>query len=247
MKPVNIRKIRQHLDTSKLNEEQLTKRLFLHTSITLGLIVISILSLTVFAPAFGSLFKIFAKKGFGNELIIKPNQPVLTQVPNAIKNKNINLSGYAQEGNTVKIFINGPEKGSTVADGEGKFTFDNLELIKGRNTIFLKSIDNTNNESDPSNTYIINFDEDAPKIDIVSPKKDELIKNLDSRVTIKGKLNEKATLTINDQIAIVKSDLTFEHTLGVKEGKTEVKIKAIDEAGNEKEEKIIINYQKKAD
>lgn len=247
MKPVNLKKFRQQLSNSKLNEEQLTKRLFLHTGITLSLIIIAILSLTVFAPAFGSLFKIFAKKGFGNELIIKPNQPVLTQVPTATKNKNINLSGYSQEGNTVKIFINGPEKGSTVTDGEGKFTFDNLELIKGRNTIFLKSIDSKNNESDPSNTYVINFDEDAPKIDIVSPKKDELVKNLDSRVTIKGKLNEKATLTINNQIAIVKSDLTFEHTLGVKEGKTEVTIKAVDEAGNEKEEKVSVNYQKKSD
>lgn len=243
MKPLKI-KLKQHLDVSKLDEEQLTKRLFLYTGITIGLIVITVLSLTVFAPTFGSLFKIFAKKGFGTEIVIKPNKPIITQLPNATKNKAISINGYSQEGNTIKLYVNGPEKGSAVTDGEGKFTFDNVELIKGRNTIFVKSIDSKNNESDPSSTYIINLDEDAPKVEITSPKKDEVIKNLDSRVTIKGKLSEKGTVTINDQITIVKSDLTFEHTLGVKEGKTEIKVKAIDEAGNEKEEKITVNYQK---
>jgi hypothetical protein len=241
-----MKPIRRNISTdiSKLNEEELTKRLFIITAITIGLIITVILSFTVFAPTFGSLFKIFSKKGFGNELVIKPNAPVLTQVPSATKENKITLNGYGQSGTTIKIFVNGPEKGSTVTGGDGKFTFDNVELIQGRNTVFIKAIDSKNNESDSSSTYTITMDNDAPKIEILSPKKDEVIRNLDKRVTVKGKLNEKSILIINGQTSIVKSDLTFEHVIGVEEGNVEIKIKAIDEAGNEKEEILKVRYQK---
>jgi len=242
MKPIKRRL--PTTDLSKLNEEQLTKRLIVTSMITVGLLITFVLSFTVFAPAFGSIFKIFSKKSFGNELVIKPNSPVLTQVPTATKENKITLNGYSQEGFTIKIYVNGPEKSSTVTGGDGKFTFENVELMQGRNTIFLKAIDLKNNESDTSNTYVIIMDNDAPKIEIISPKKDEVVKNLDKRVTVKGKLNEKATITINGQTSIVKSDLTFEHVIGVEEGNVEIKVKAKDEAGNEKEETIKVRYQK---
>lgn len=228
----------------ELNEEQLTRKLFSTLGKILILVIIIILSFTVFAPAFGSIFKIFSKKNTGNELVIKPNTPVISQLPTATKEGKVKISGYAQAGTTIKIFVNGPEKGSTVTGNDGIFTIENIELIKGRNTIFAKAIDQKGTESDTTQTYILIYDTEAPKIEVESPKNDSVVKNLDKRITIKGKVNEKATITINNQIAIVKSDLTFEQVLGVNEGKVEIKIKATDEAGNEKEEIIKITYQK---
>jgi len=237
MKPINR-------PNTNLNEEELTRKLFSTIITIVVLIVVIILSTTVFAPAFGSLFKIFGKKDTSSDLVIKPSTPVLTQLPTATKESKLKINGYAQQGTTIKLYVNGPEKASTVTGNDGLFTFENIELIKGRNTIFVKAIDQKQNESDTSSTYIVSMDTDAPKIDIESPKADSTVKNLDKRITIKGKINEKATITINGQIAIVKSDLTFEHLLGVSEGKLEIKIKAIDEAGNEKEEVLKVTYLK---
>lgn len=227
-----------------LNEEELTKKLFSTVGIIIVFIIFITLSFTVFAPAFGSIFKIFSKKSTGNELVIKPNTPVFSQLPNATKESKIKINGYAQQGTTIKVYVNGPEKASTVTGNDGLFVIENVELIKGRNTIFAKAISQNGVESDTTQTFIIIYDTEAPKIEIETPKDGSTVKNLDKRITVKGKVNEKATITINNQTAIVRSDLTFEQVIGVNEGKVEIKIKAIDEAGNEKEEIIKINYQK---
>lgn len=237
MKPVSRRE-------TILNEEELTKKLFSTLIIILVLITVMILSFTVFAPAFGSIFKIFSKKGSGDEVVIKPTTPVFNQLPTSTKEKNIKVTGYAQQGSTIKLYVNGPEKASTVTGNDGVFIFENIELINGRNTLFAKSIDQKGNESKETDTYSIILDNEAPKIEITSPKENEIVKNLDKRITITGKVNEKSTITINDQVAIVKADLTFEHILGAKEGDMEIKIKATDEAGNETTQTIKIKYQK---
>ena len=57
-----------------------------------------------------------------------------------------------------------------------------------------------------------------------------------------GKINEKATITVNDKQAVQKPDLTFEFQLGVKEGEVSVKVNATDEAGNKEEKSFKIRY-----
>lgn len=240
MKPI------KRIAPTRLNEEELTKKLFKTLIILVALVILLILSFTVFAPAFGSIFKIFSRNNIGNELVIKPSRPVIAQLPNATKENKIRVNGYSQEGITIKLYVNGPEKGSTVTGGDGMFVFEEVELIKGRNTIFAKAIDSKGNESDTTDTYIVIVDNEEPKIEIESPKEGDTVRNLDKRITIKGKLNEKATVTVNDQIAIVKADFTFEHVIGVEEGDVEIKIKATDEAGNEKEEILKVKYQRRS-
>jgi hypothetical protein len=71
------------------------------------------------------------------------------------------------------------------------------------------------------------------------------VRNLDKRILIKGKLSEKATLKINDKMAIVKPDLTFEFLLGVEEGTIEIKVEATDTAGNVASEKFKVKYERR--
>lgn len=175
---------------------------------------------------------------------VPPSKPIFVNPPTAVKDEKVKLDGFAEAGSQVKLFVNGPEKMSTTADNNGEFTFTDVELIKGGNTIFAKAYDSSNNESEKSNTLKISVDEEKPEIKINSPKGGDTIENLDKRITIKGEVNEKATLTINDRFAVVRPDLTFEFVLGVEEGNVEIKVKAIDEAGNENEEKITVTYKK---
>jgi len=236
----------KRVPTTKLNEEELTKQLVKTLIILVSLVILLILSFTVFAPAFGSIFKIFSRGNLGNALVIKPSKPLLSQLPNATKETKIKVNGYAQEGMTIKLYVNGPEKGSTVVGGDGLFVFEEIELIKGRNTVFAKAIDSKGIESDTTDTYIVVVDNEEPKIELDSPKDGDTVRNLDKRITVKGKVNEKVNLTVNDQVAIVKADMTFEHVIGVEEGDVEIKIKAVDEAGNEKEETLKVKYQRRS-
>jgi len=56
------------------------------------------------------------------------------------------------------------------------------------------------------------------------------VSNLDKRVEVTGKVDEKSTIKVNGKFAIIKPDLTFDFLLGVSEGKVEIKVEATDEA-----------------
>ena len=191
--------------------------------------------------AFGLLSK--NRNDTEEAVTVRIRPPTLTNVPTATKDTKINLAGYANEGETIKLFVNGPEVAQTTTGADGIFNFISIELIKGRNTVFVKAVNAKNEESEPGETFTIVLDTEQPKIEVESPKDGSTVKNLDKRITIIGTINEKATLKINDRMVIQKPDLTFEYILGVKSGDVEIKIEATDEAGNKNEEIIKVKYQ----
>jgi hypothetical protein len=155
------------------------------------------------------------------------------------------MSDYQRAaGDTVKIYLNGPEAGSVVADTEGLFTFLDLPLIKGNNIIFGKTTDADNRQSEPSETFTLVYSTDKPKIDVDTPKDGDVIKNLDKSVLVKGKVDKKAEVKVNGRLAILSSDNRFEVLLGASEGNMEIKIEAVDEAGNKEEKTIKVRYVK---
>lgn len=210
------------------------------------IIIIGILSLFIFAPQVGSLFGYFSKyrNDPGYTPTPKPIPPVFIDAPKAVNTDKVMLSGKVLAGSLVKIFVNGPEKGSTTAGNDGVFTFSDIVLNAGTNTIFAKSYDDRGNESESSEFLIINYDKNGPKITIESPKDGETVKNLDKRVEIKGKINEKATIIINEKTAIQKSDLSFTYIMPATEGEMEIKIEVKDLAGNKSTEEFKIKYVK---
>lgn len=233
---------------NRINEEILYRKLLITIFLIIFLIVAVISSLTIFAPAIGTLFGFISKYRNDQEgRLIKVATPRFNNAPIATKDKRIKLSGYAEPSGTVKLFVNGPEKQSVVADNTGNFTFDNIELIDGKNTITAKSIDQTGESSEISESLYITLDTYKPKITMETPKDKDTIRNLDKRVLIKGSVNEAASVKINDQSAIIKPDLTFELLLGVKEGEFELKIIATDLAGNSQEEKLELKYEYKSE
>lgn len=209
-------------------------------------IVVVFLSATVFAPEMGAFFGYLSlnKGQVDDQLPIKPSAPVFVDTPSATKSLNIDIKGVTQPGFIVEIFVNGPKKGSVVADKNGEFNFAKVTLIEGKNRIYAKAINDEGIESDKSQTLEITVDRKAPEIEIESPKEGETVRNLDGRIQITGKVNEKASIRINDRQAITKSDLTFSILLGVDEGDVEIKIEAIDEAGNKSEETYVVKYSK---
>ncbi len=229
-----------------MSEEELKQRLFYTVSAIFGFVIFMILALSLFGTKIGALFGFISK--YRNDemqkVVLNLAPPIFSNAPNSTNKEKVNLSGSAQPGTTVVLFVNGPEKGRTTAGEDATFTFIDVELLKGRNTIFAKTQDKDGKESQKSADITITFDKDKPKLEMISPKEGETIKNLNERVQVSGKVNEKATIKINEKTAPQKPDHSFEFLLGVKEGNVKIDIVATDEAGNEAKETINIVYQK---
>ena len=228
----------------RMSERELRERLRSRMYGILIIFTLGILSLFIFAPQVGSLFGYFSKyrNDPGYTPTPKPIPPVFIDTPKAVNTDKIMLSGKVLPGSLVKIFVNGPEKASTTTGNDGVFTFSDIILNPGTNTIFAKSYDDRGNESESSEFLVINYDRSGPKITIESPKDGETVRNLDKRIEIKGKIDEKATITINEKTAIQKSDLSFIYLMTANEGEMEIKVEAVDLAGNKSTEEFKIKY-----
>ncbi len=226
------------------HEEEVKKRLYktlLATVIILGVIIIG---LAFFAPTIGSFFGLISKisKPKEKEDTLAPPPPYFYNSPKTTNQSQISLKGFSEPGSKVVVYVNGPEAGSAVADATGTFELGGLQLIEGKNTIYAKAEDSYQNQSEKSQTLEITYDTAKPKITVLEPKDGSTVRNLNQRVLVKGTLDKKCEVRINEKLAIVRPENTFELLLGVTEGEVEINIEAIDEAGNKSTEKIKFRY-----
>ena len=232
--------------TGKMNEEELYKRLFTTISAILLTLILLFVVFRFFGPKLGSLFGLISvhRNDPAERDKITPVPPIFSLIPKATNKKKLTLNGISEPGSTVVLFMNGSKKSSIITSNDGLFTFTDLELTEGKNTIFARATDKNGNESDDSEKAIVVLDTKKPEIKIDSPVNGETVRNLNKRIEVKGKLNEKANVMINGRVAIVQSDFTFGILLGVEEGNVSIKVVATDEAGNSKDETVFAVYQK---
>ena len=232
--------------TGKMNEEELYKRLFTTISAILLTLILLFVVFRFFGPKLGSLFGLISvhRNDPAERDKITPVPPIFSLIPKATNKKKLTLNGISEPGSSVFLFMNGSKKSSIITSNDGLFTFTDLELTEGKNTIFARATDKNDNESDDSEKAIVVLDTKKPEIKIDSPVNGETVRNLNKRIDVKGKLNEKANVMINGRVAIVQSDFTFGILLGVEEGNVSIKVVATDEAGNSKDETVFAVYQK---
>ncbi len=212
-------------------------------TLLVGLIYIS---LRFFAPQLGFLFGLIStnRNEEGPKDTIVPPPPIFSNIPSATSKTGINISGIAEPGSTVTLFVNGPKAGESIADSEGGFAFMAVNLRKGKNLIYAKSKDSSGNESGKSATAAVTVDEEKPTITIDAPKDGEMIRNLNERIEVKGRINEEAVVKINGRLAVSRPSFEFELLIGVDEGRIEIKIEAVDKAGNKAEKLMTVTYEK---
>ena len=222
------------------NQQEINKILLKRIGAIIAIVVVSVVGMVKFAPKIGSLFGQISVNR--NQTITPPQPntppPIFIDVPEAVNETKINLKGTSAPKTKIQIFVNGPKQGKDLTDNSGEFLFTDVKLNKGTNTIFAKAGETK------SKVITIDYDDDTPEIEIESPEDGETIENLNERIEIKGKINEKAQIRINDRIAIQKPDNSFYFLLGVDEGEVEIKIIAIDVAGNKSEEELTVTYDK---
>lgn len=168
--------------------------------------------------------------------------PVLDPHPFATNSAQISISGSGLKDLTIQLYMNGKMVDKTKTSSKGLFEFEDITLVKGENTIKAKAVSEDDKESDYSNVITIHVKSEAPKLTVDAPSDNQQIKKDDSPIQVKGKTDAGAKVMINDFRAIVDENGSFSYSFPLQNGENNIKIVAIDEAGNKTETSRKVNY-----
>lgn len=222
-----------------------SKRSFI---ITLSLIVIlGYLTIAWILPAFigavGSVKnivkppKVITKTEFSN---VAP--PTLNIYFEATNSSQLDIAGYATPNSKVKLFLDDNLEETVDVSPEGTFIVENIALNLGANNLYGKTVDEKDNESLPSKTIKLLFDNEKPTLSINEPEDDKKIQGGDKKVKISGKTEPEAQVFINDSRVIVDKDGNFSSEQTLNDGDNTFTVKAQDSAANYHEVQRKVTY-----
>jgi len=158
--------------------------------------------------------------------------PVLNIPYEATNTAQINIRGYGAPNSKMAIFLDDDKKDSVEVTDDGTFELKNIQLGLGINNIYGKSIDDKNQESLPSKTFKIIYDNEAPPLNISEPEDGKIIQGGDKRVKISGNTEVNTQVFINDSQVIVDKNGNFSSEQTLNEGDNNFNIKAVDSVSN---------------
>jgi len=170
--------------------------------------------------------------------------PLLDPLPTAINSTEIQITGKAKGDVTILLFVNEEQWEKVKVKEDGSFTFSNVKLKEGTNTISAKATDEKNNTSDLSEILTVQVKKSKPTLDITSPSDSAQISGETGVMTVTGKTDQDNSVTVNERFVVVKSDGSFSYDLSLSEGEQTITIIAKDIAGNETKIERKVTYKK---
>ncbi|HKC14644.1 MAG TPA: hypothetical protein VKC89_01615 [Patescibacteria group bacterium] len=168
------------------------------------------------------------------------SSPQLNPLPDATNSAQLKVSGIAQSSYTIDLYLNDDVIDKTQADKSGNFSFD-ATLIKGANKIYTKSrVDK--NVSDPSQIFNVIFKNTLPSLNINSPSDGQQFSKDQNYVNVSGSTDSNVKVTVNGFWAISDQNNNFSYQLPLQSGDNQIKIVAVDIAGNKTEKTIKVKY-----
>jgi len=168
--------------------------------------------------------------------------PNLDPIPAATNSANLNVKGFTADGENVELYLN-DNPVAKVETISGNFSFKNVKLQNGQNTITAKSLLNAGGESEFSKILTIKLDTEAPELTVENPQQNQSF-SVNNRIKVSGKTDQDSQVYANGFLANINSDGQFEISIPVADGDSQVEIRAIDEAGNVTAEKRTIHFSK---
>lgn len=178
-----------------------------------------------------------------NEDSVPPRPPSISSPVTATYSATIVVSGFSESESNVVLVLNGQESEKTTASTDGTFELK-VPLAQAENSLAFYAIDKAGNESEVSRSYEITFDATPPSIELESPQDGqqfELRKN--QSITVKGKTEANAKVYLNDRLVFANSDGSFSTNFQLAEGDNELRLRAIDKAGNELEQVVTVKFK----
>jgi hypothetical protein len=231
---------------SRLNKtlEKETRRNFF--LVTFGLILIFILFIFFGTRLLVQFSLLVEKKGDAtsavdqNAVFVPP--PQLDYLPDATNSPEITVKGSAVNGEKVQLFVNGKKFKETDITANNSFTFTNIRLEKGVNTIKARTVSKDGKLSKYSDSINIHYLSDPPELSIYFPSDGQSFTKENNPIRVSGKTSQGAKVTVNDFWAIVDDDGNYYYTLLLRGGENFIKVKAVDKAGNTTEREIKVTY-----
>jgi len=209
-----------------------------------SLLVVLYVSLFYIAPFIsGILTQLFST---GKEVVVKTtvNKPLVSNHSELTNKKELNIEGVTSGNVSVELFLNGSSFAKITADTEGKFKFENVAILKGKNKYYLVARNKEGVESEKSKDYEVEFDDKKPEMKEINLSNGQEIKNLNKTINITGETSEPCEIEINGKKVFKREGNKFEYLLGVSEGEVKIEIKLIDKAGNEEKLNYNVTYKK---
>lgn len=160
--------------------------------------------------------------------------PRISFLPEFINKNEVNVNGTASPGKNVYVYVNESKK-EVLTDAQGEFNAK-LTLFQNVPNEIYAVVEEKGSISPKSNLYTVVVDTEEPKLEIISPGEGSSYYGENNRqVKIEGQSEATAKVTVNERVAIVRSDGKFDYLIRLENGENVFKIKAVDEAGNETE------------
>lgn len=167
---------------------------------------------------------------------IPPSPPSLNAIPEGAKEASIKITGFAEKGTKVRLFLNGSVVATTLASSEGDFIFENVTLKNGPNSLTATSEDAAGNESEQSQNRKIILNPLSPEIILEFPKSDEEVNS--KTIQVKGKALNSKIVTVNDSVAFMEEDGSFSLPVTFSEGENTIRLEATNESGKTTKKEI---------
>lgn len=155
----------------------------------------------------------------------------------------LSVRGFSEPGSSVGVYINTQLSKQVVTESNGQFLASDLTLKLGPNEVFAVATDASGNASESSKKEKVIYDNQPPKLTIENPLSGASFQGKDKKMLeIKGYTEEDARVWINDRVVIMGSGGKFLSSMSLNSGEQTFRVKAVDPAGNETLEDIVVTY-----
>ncbi len=169
--------------------------------------------------------------------------PVLDPLPEATNSATLTVRGRAKAKLTVVLTVNAKEYKSLPVGDDGTFEVSDIPVSEGQFSASAIVTDDKNGKSSPSQDIRTIIDRTAPKLEIAAPEDHATVNDGTHRVGVQGITDADVRVTINDRIAVVRSDGSFTYSMPLNDGENKLSIVARDIAGNETKAERTVTYQ----
>lgn len=170
--------------------------------------------------------------------------PTLNPLSQATNSAHIIITGQSTKNYSIILYVNNNNVDQVNADKNGGFVFKE-DLTSGDNQIKVKAKFN-NKQSDFSDSINVVYKNSAPTLDISAPSDGQSFNknlvNTNNTINVAGKTDQGASVTVNGFWAVVNDSGNFSYTLPLQNGDNQLKIVAVDQAGNKVEKDLKVNF-----
>src|SRR3990167_6815672 len=114
--------------------------------------------------------------------------PNLDPIPAATNSANLIIRGFAAEGESVELYLN-DNPSAKAETTSGNFSFKDIRLQDGENSIAAKSLSNSGQESEFSKMLTIKLDTQSPALTVENPQQNQSFSG-NNRIKVSGKTDQ---------------------------------------------------------